>query len=290
MGQKIVLSDVVFTDTTLPVVLNDPILSNGSLFLFDPSHSLGVFNGVPSNGGTVPNIAWAEAAAILGSGTQASLAGNVISVNPTEASKSLVERTSKLGIHSIVSQVSQTAENSWYVNLPTAIRDFMYTNRTAHNFYISVWSRITRAAVTNTSGQSLIHFAANTTNFLFHGQRGIPNCAGSNLRSDPSGVFDSAVTAPVPRYLSMSPTGQSGTGVISTNNITFGLGNFGLWQSLNINKCPSRILYRVYVEDLTVSGRTYAQVDAIDYALYQAAFASGGKFYNDTYTNPTTIP
>jgi len=41
---------------------------------------------------------------------------------------------------------------------------------------------------------------------------------------------------------------------------------------------------------MTVSGRTYAEVEAIDYALYQAAFGPGGKFADDTYTNPSTIP
>lgn len=47
---------------------------------------------------------------------------------------------------------------------------------------------------------------------------------------------------------------------------------------------PSYILYRMYLEDLTVSGRTYAQVDAIDYAMWQTAFSAGGKFYGDTFT------
>lgn len=50
------------------------------------------------------------------------------------------------------------------------------------------------------------------------------------------------------------------------------------------------MIYRVYIEDLTVSGRTYAQVDSIDFALWQAAFAAGGKFYGDTYTDPSTLP
>jgi hypothetical protein len=43
-------------------------------------------------------------------------------------------------------------------------------------------------------------------------------------------------------------------------------------------------LYRLYIENLTVSGRTWAEVDAIDYALYQAAFGAGGRFADDTFT------
>lgn len=290
MGQKIVLSDVVFTDTTLPVVYNDPILSNGSLFLFDPSHSLGAFTGVPSNGGTVPNIAWAEAATILGAGTRASLSGSVSATNPTEASKSLVERTGKLGVHQIISLTAQTASNTWIVKLPTAIRDFIYANRTDHSFYFSMWHKITRPGLSNAAQQSPMHYAVNTSNFLAHSQSGLPICAGSNKRSHPSGVNDISVSAGQERFLSMNPSAQTGTGVINTSDIEFGLGNFGAWQNFNLNKCSSRVIYRVYIEDLTVSGRSYATVDALDYAMFQAAFASGGKFYNDTYTNPSTIP
>jgi hypothetical protein len=47
-----------------------------------------------------------------------------------------------------------------------------------------------------------------------------------------------------------------------------------------------RVLYRAYIEDLTVSGRTYAQVQALDYALWQAAFAPGGRYAGDTFTPP----
>lgn len=60
--------------------------------------------------------------------------------------------------------------------------------------------------------------------------------------------------------------------------------------SAAVNKGGSHILYRCYLEDLTVSGRTYEQVKAIDDALFAAAFSSGGKFYGDTYTDPATLP
>jgi len=40
----------------------------------------------------------------------------------------------------------------------------------------------------------------------------------------------------------------------------------------------------MYLEDLTVSGRTYADVDALDNALYTEAFGAGGAYSGDTYT------
>lgn len=290
MGQKVVLSDTTFTDTSLPVVLNDPLISSGSLFLFDPAHSMGEFTGVPANGGTVPNIVWSEASAVLGSGTATTLAGSVVSVSPTEASKSLVERTTKKGVHQIISLTAQTSSNSWLVTLPTLIRSYMYTHRTDHSFYVSMWHKVTRAGTTNAAVQSPLHYAVTSANYLFHAQNGIPNCAGSNKKSYPSGINDVDCTAGQHRFLSLNPSAQTGTGVGSTTDINFGLGNFDVWQTFNMNKCSSRVIYRVYVEDLTVSGRTYAEVEALDYALFEAAFASGGKFYGDTYTAPSTIP
>lgn len=57
------------------------------------------------------------------------------------------------------------------------------------------------------------------------------------------------------------------------------------------NLLPSKILYRVYIEDLTVSGRSYATVDAIDAAQFSAAFnALTGRYGSDTFTDPATLP
>jgi len=59
----------------------------------------------------------------------------------------------------------------------------------------------------------------------------------------------------------------------------------------NVNKSDSHIIYRFYLEDLTVSGRTYAEVDALSWAEYQRQVLTvGGRYYGDTFTNPTSIP
>ncbi|MGP5446153.1 hypothetical protein, partial [Pseudomonas helleri] len=67
MGNQITLSDVVFTDTSLPVLRDDPLLSSGSLILVDAGHTKGRLSGVPSNGALVNNIAGSIAAEIVGS-------------------------------------------------------------------------------------------------------------------------------------------------------------------------------------------------------------------------------
>lgn len=59
----------------------------------------------------------------------------------------------------------------------------------------------------------------------------------------------------------------------------------------NYQSCGSQVVYRFYIEDLTASGRTYAQVRDLDYALYQReVLTAGGRYYGDTHTDPTTIP
>jgi len=51
----------------------------------------------------------------------------------------------------------------------------------------------------------------------------------------------------------------------------------------------SMIFYRFYCEDLSLSGRTREAVAALDDELFAEAFAVGGKFYGDTYTDPSTF-
>jgi len=47
---------------------------------------------------------------------------------------------------------------------------------------------------------------------------------------------------------------------------------------------------RAYIEDLSISGRTFDEVAAIDSGLYsKEVLTSGGRYYNDTYTNPSTL-
>jgi len=51
------------------------------------------------------------------------------------------------------------------------------------------------------------------------------------------------------------------------------------------------VLYRLYIEDLTVSGRSYADVDALDLLGYQQQVLSPeGRYSADTIlTNPATV-
>ncbi len=48
------------------------------------------------------------------------------------------------------------------------------------------------------------------------------------------------------------------------------------------------VFYSAYMENLTVSGRSWAEVHALRQAQKASAFAEGGRYYGDTWTDPAT--
>lgn len=293
-GQKIALAGVNFNDASLPMLRDDPILSAGSLFLFDPSHSAGGFAGLPGPNGQVPNVAWKEAASLIGAGSASSLSALVFSQNAEGSSAFKVERTSKGGIHGIPSQVNQQAgmNYSYILRLPTSIRDRVLANL-GNDYYISLWHRCTRPNLAASGNQSPFHHVAAggaTSNYLFHMQGGdFAPSSGPNHGGSRRSPGTDAQSGSSPQITSGATLNATGSGPGSTS-IDLGVGVFGAWGSLNINKAASRVLYRAYIEDLTVSGRSYEVVDAIDQRMWQQAFAPGGKFHGDTYTDPNMVP
>lgn len=276
-GQKIVLSGVTFTDTTLPVLRADGILSAGSLVLFDLGHSQGKITGVPITGTPIPNIAYAEAAAILGSGNASTLAGSFL--NNAQAADALFERTTKLGLQGIYSQINQTTNGRGaQINMANPIRDYMIANKT-HLFYISLWARRTRAAI---GDQRFMEVGSGGSYLGFMSRSAITSkVVGSSKQIGGLNTVANRIVA---------MTAQAGSAdTVSAVASSMIFGNIGSGTALQ-NQCASDIFYRGYCEDLTVSGRTFAQVEAIDEALWTAAFASGGKFNNDVYTDPSAFP
>ena len=292
-GQKIVLSGTPFTNPLLPKIRVDSLLSAGSLLLFDGSHSQGVFSGVPAIAGSAPNIAWVEAAALIGSGSATTLA-MIAGGSLGSSGKFVTERTSKGGIHGIISQSAFASGTSAGYTLKVAnlIRDYMFANL-AHEYYVSAWSKVTRPSIGSALGSPFISYqstAAGSNDYLFQFRLGVPRAPTNGSRVYPSDT-ETSTAAGTNRFTNAKTAALSGTGPISTSAATLLVGTLQDEMGYSdLNKAASRIIYRSYIEDLTVSGRTYAEVDAIDYALWQKAFGVGGKFYGDTYTSPSTLP
>lgn len=264
----------------------DELETTGSLMLFDAS----VITGLPNQGDSVSNVVAALTQDVTGQ-----TSGLNFTVNSKSANNAnwLLERTSKGGIHGIIKQNSgNTIENQLVFNGPLAVRNYILNNPN-NNYYISLWSKVTKPAIASPAVQSPFHFCVNSSNGFFNSQSGVLSDAGGN-RSNYVGipsVFDTDIVAGTNRFVSAQYSGivNAGSPLGTSNQIELGLGAFGPWGFFTTDKGASRVLYRAYIEDLTVSGRTAAQVSAIDQDLFNTAFSLGGKFYNDTYTNPNSL-
>lgn len=284
-GLKHVLTDFTFpASAKLPVIKTHPLMTNGSLLLFAPYHSEGAFTGVPANGAPVPNVAWREAAAVVGSGDQESL--RFVASSALPAGIAVVQRSGKGGVHVISTQAgAQTSNAYWFVAAPTPIRNHIIAYQNDHEFYVSMWRQITRPAIAANPGQSPFHFALSTSNYLFlsnNGQFTGAQSFNSNAATDSSAEPGSV-------RLSAKQPLVTGTGVTNSTNVQYGAGAFGSWGATNYNKAASVILEQCYIEDLTISGRTYSEVLEIDRKLFDAAHSPGGVYYNDTYNNPASV-
>lgn len=304
-GLKITLP-TAFSDTTLPILRDDPVLSSGSLFLFDPAHPVyPAAAGIGANGSAVPNLAWKDAAPLLGiaSPTKDSAAGVVTysvggQITPTGGAKGKFERTGKGGFHGIVSQANALNQNADTAGVvwPTSVKDYLAANQ-SHDFYVSTWLRFTRLA-TGTRGTARHGLIDTSTGSFFAGLGVLMTNDNQDLQGPsggPTGKHTTGLDAlGAPAYAAWSgpTTKPSGASSGASGGAGWGpSGNISYAFFPNANQhWASWILYRLYLEDLTVSGRTFAQVDALDFAAYTAAFAAGGRYNGDTFTNPTTIP
>lgn len=293
-------------DTERPAALSiDPVLApTGALMLVDPSNPFfdDTISGVPAHGATVANLAWQSATPAVG-GTKATLAAVVDSVGLT-GNKGKVERTSKGGIHVIFSQVNNSDASDrtrFSLLLPQPIRAYLDAN-TDHSIFLSLWGRSTRRTTAATSQVvSIAGLDAGTGSF-----RAYLNENGNNGPTSGGNAFLGARGAgvtPLGNYI--KNVGAKGTAGSYRSDTTpterakvWSIGNIGPLNTYNAGEQPapfghsgSHILYRAYLEDLTISGRTYAQVDAMDNSYYtETVLTPGGRYYGDTFTNPSTLP
>lgn len=264
----------------------DPIGAAGSLLLLDPTHPANPWAaGVPAHDSFVPNLFRDRLSTLAG--TAAGLDAKVYNAGLT-AGAGLVERSGKGGLHGIISPTNGTAAGVG-LNLfdPDALWNYIKANPT-HAYYVSLWQRTTRAATAAGNVGQMIHasnskfigavLSAATFPNVRQGARSYEAGVGPkhyNVGAVPDdGIATDGATVPAQRSAFM-------VGNMASPNAT--TGRRGL--------AGSHIFYRAYIEDLTVSGRTYAAVDAIDRALYLAEVVNaGGRYYNDTHTDVATLP
>lgn len=309
-GRLILLNDVEITNTAAPKVIRyDKLESEGSLVLFEPANPYGAMAGA-DNGAAVKNIVSPIAAGLHSGAWDSQLTLS----NIDGVTKGLVERTEKGGLHFVISQDESLLDGvdlpAAAIAWPAAFRAYIYNNPENH-IYISTWSMVTRGHKGGTLSYGGIDFGVGGSGlmeFITGGlnQRSVfgnvasptnsTNTLGSRMSSTVSvgTKFNNHATS---KFSSGNPANAT-----SVSSVGIAAGNAGNRNPYHHSpggptgvtmrsRWESWILYRLYVEDLTVSGRTYAEVDALDHALYEReVLTPGGRYYGDTYTDPATLP
>lgn len=294
-GLKIVIP-TTFTDATLPVLRDDPILpAAGALALYEPGHPINPLVGVPANAALLPNLALPQAQALTGA-TAAQLSA-VMNVGSTYDAFCIRERTAGGGLHLLTTETAVGDANTFVtVTLGSAFPTYLIANK-AHSYFYSLWGRWTRLgpALSVGVGNPIYSVVMQTASdaYTFY-QR--PTGAGEVCYPTDSRRLGwrasnsvSSTVAPFIQNIGTNAIATAATAITTTKILQ--AGHALSPASVDYGKTSSLVFYRWYCEDLTVSGRTYATVDALDIAEYNRQVTTiGGRYYGDTYTNPTTLP
>jgi hypothetical protein len=277
------------TDDTLPRYYPaSPLLNKGSLVYMKPSSPLSGISVFPGHGTVIRNLAWDIAKTIIPAATESSLQSTVVSTL-LGGTASIAELTTKKGIHVIISKVNDVqAGNDFLIKHSDDIKNHLVDS--GHDFFISMIYKKTRIADTAISGD--LYLMQNTVNFSFLFQRDDLS-PGAASPSRYLGSLNSLNTNVVGNQIrALGYKGFSGSIPSDRSLLSFAnkIGSGGAYASFELNKTASLIIYETYVEDLTISGRTFAQASAAMQAYYNAAFASGGIYFGDSHTDPATLP
>lgn len=270
------------------VDLADPILPDrGALLLLDASKPSGTWPSGATSGMTIPNLAAESARALTGN----SLSGtwDVATTGSISAA-----RTSKGGMHVVAGLQSPLPSGNYArIAMPAALAEYVFENLT-HSFYLSQWTRATRVPAAGSGAPPFTASVAKSdSSYLASLYRD-----GTEVSAFPNAYFGTSQrlgyrmgtpAAGAANLNSVATAGWVGTKPVSSSEIQtlpFVLGRSGPVQATQQSQ-PSLILYRCYLEDLTASGRTFAEVDAADNAAFtREVLTSGGRYHGDTYNAP----
>ena len=282
--------------TDLPTVADDAMLRDGSLMIIDPTNSNDPWDaGVPAGGTTMPNVALAQAADLIGSGDASTLGAVWSYSSAITGTVGLIERTTKGGVHVIASQTNWSSNYVARLTLPSLIKQYLVDHPT-HKFYASQWYRPTRQAINTGLAASfrapkfeLQHSSGPGTGYLIY--------LNSSDIYPVSGLIDGKEVSPSPDdlddcFAAGSVTNWTGSVPADAAHVVAEVG----WGALTAytssswyNKHGSHVLYRFTLEDLTISGLSFSEVREQDKELWQYAVGSG-RYSGDSWTDPSTIP
>lgn len=267
-------------------VKGDQRLNDGSLILLEPARD-GIA-GIPTS---LNNYAHDSALELVGQSIdKISIKNNLASAG------GIAERTTKGGLHGIVPQnpATGTPRISMSGRIPAALEAYFLAN-TDHSYYIALQATVTRNVSSLYPEDSIVIAGIYSSSIgsdesqqtpLVYQNKSSLNVTGGRVNA--SGLLGRSYATPQPAFLVDSAMSSliihSATIDDSIRRDLFCMGQ----SSLNYQKgMPSWVLYSLYIEDLTVSGQTYAQAHAKSQAVYDSRFGNGGIYANDSWTTPT---
>ena len=266
----------------------DARLNTGSLILLEPARDNPT--GIPTQ---LTNYAASSALALTG------LAVEAITIRNTLASiGGLVERTAKGALHGIYppSVASGTPRGVLSGVLPLEVLNYMKANP-SHDYYLSLHAVVTKiSTVTGSDGISIAGVNATAdpqdltqlTPIIYQNKSTGAVAGGRNAGADTLGRT-STMNYNTPFHVDVAQASLTLNTSTSTQSIREEIFTIGS-PSATSGKyagCPSWALYSLYLEDLTVSGQTYAQASAKSQVIYNSRFGSGGIYSGDTWTIPS---
>lgn len=266
--------------TGVPVPPVDQRLTNGSLLLLDPTHPSVTWAGTTTAGTSIPNVAAAEALALMGQPVTAA----TIFDTTTAPGRAEIRKTAKGSLHFTASVTNDVANERVGLSMEQSLRDYLLAN-TNHSFYLGVAATITRATAFNAAAIASYAGLFKSTDFA-----GGP---ALSVATQPAGTGAASPGSTDPRRIGFSAitTGGALLTTVAASNLgltavpTGYIAAAGPWAgAAPLHATPSFVLRSLYIEDLTASGRTHAQVAALD----QLAMESGinGRWAGDTWTGP----
>jgi hypothetical protein len=272
---------------TVAELSNAQLLAPGSLVLFDPTDPTNPWVGLAT---AVPNLAASFADVTIGGSSALTWSNNLSQPG------GLVERSNKGGLHFMVSTTVSVSNNLAYVQRSTALATYLLANPT-HDMYLGVSYKNTRMAPP--PGVLAIYYpykvTVNSTVGVNNGYVAIGNQTSTGVAQF---LPYSSETTRIAVNSDVAPGGETHAAVGTTDaqpNFTGSVHQgliLGGAPSAVVNQVQSHLCWRFYLEDLTVSGRNYSQVYAVDHAIHtKEVLTAGGRYYGDTYSNPvTTVP
>lgn len=269
---------------TARILTEDELLPDGTLVLIDPTHSLGAWGaGVPTT--TVPNIARDKALATVGSGVAADFDFTV--ANTLTATDGVLSRTSKGALSAIISQAT-AVQNRKFTLSNESIRAFMAANPT-HDFFLSLWTTVTRLSLETPPGtmQRFVGYLTAASGDVSMARLVTNNKLSITPTSNRIGIKESATPVPLDTPVNVNGAHSAVTSP-GTSPVFVVMGTENIGSA--VNKAASWVLYHVRLEDLTVSGRSYAQAAELDQIEFEQAFKAGARYHGDTYAAVSTLP